>query len=461
MKRLQDIQDGHSQLHDLVYDELTQMHMMREATRCLYCYDAPCITACPTHIDIPSFIRKIATNNVIGSAQVIMSANPLGASCARVCPTDDLCEGACVLGKEDSPIEIGNLQRYATDELRLHDHVELFHASPSTGHRVAIIGGGPAGLSAARELAVLGHEVTIYDAHDLLGGLCTYGIVPFRLPLDVAMWEVEQVLRLGVKTCLHTRVGEDIDVKEILAQYSAVVLAFGLGKVPMLGIQGEELEGVYDAIDMIEQVKMGQWKQTIGPRVAIIGAGNTAIDAATCARRLGAKQVTIYYRKTENEMTAYPFEYEFAKQEGIEFRWQCVPNRLMGDDGHVSHMELLHTQIHVDEGGKIKAVSQEGTDWIEPVDQVIRAIGQEKITELIKLFDVETHENVVKVNENYCTNRKNIYAIGDLIFAKGLKGEAMVVEAAWQGKKAAQGIDHYLRYVVQEQPYSMGGENHG
>jgi dihydropyrimidine dehydrogenase (NAD+) subunit PreT len=218
---------------------LKQKEAVEEAHRCLYCYDAPCIKACPTGIDIPSFIKKIASGNLKGSARVIMESNPVGASCARVCPTEELCEGACVLNDVSEPVMIGDLQRYATD-WAIHNEQQLFKAGESNGKKVAVVGGGPAGLSAARELARLGYKVTVFEAKEAAGGLNTYGIVSFRLPQDISLWEVEQVESLGVDIRTHTKVGRDIGADDILHQFDAVVLAVGMSTAPMLGIDGEE-----------------------------------------------------------------------------------------------------------------------------------------------------------------------------------------------------------------------------
>ncbi|HET7814310.1 MAG TPA: FAD-dependent oxidoreductase, partial [Candidatus Baltobacteraceae bacterium] len=245
-------------LGESIHRKLSGVEVRLEANRCLNCYDAPCTNACPTHIDVASFINKIATGNLTGSARTIMRANPMGASCARVCPTEQLCEGACVYNAAgDSPIRIGDLQRYAVDHVR-ENGIDLFDPGPATGFRVAIVGGGPAGLSAARDLRLLGHAVTIYDAHDELGGLNTYGIVPFRLETDVALWEAQQVVNLGVAVRTCTRIGTDIPFAQLSDSFDAVVLACGMGAVPKLGIEGEDLPGVWDALDFIERAKLGR-----------------------------------------------------------------------------------------------------------------------------------------------------------------------------------------------------------
>jgi len=420
---------------------LREKDAMDEATRCLYCYDAPCIKACPTGINIPSFIKKIASGNMKGSARVIMEANPVGASCARVCPTSELCEGACVLNHASSPIMIGQLQRYATD-WAMKNRVTLFEKGESNGKTAAVIGGGPAGLSAARELARLGYKVTIYESKAQAGGLNTYGIVSFRLPQQVALWEVEQVEKLGVTILTNITVGKDIQVDEIVNEYDYIVLAVGLGKVPSLGIEGEELDGVYDAIQLVEDTKTRPLETlSVGKRVVVIGAGNTAIDAATCSRRLGAERVTMMYRRTENEMTAYDFEYEFAKQEGVEFRWLVTPKRIIGDEnGRVKALECVRMELgQPDESGRPRPITVEGSEFTVEVDSVIKAIGQNKLLPLIEAIGLEHVQGVVKVNDNHQTSNPKVFAAGDCIFGLG-NAEAMVVDAAEQGKKAAYGI---------------------
>jgi len=412
-----------------------------EANRCLFCYDAPCIKACPTGIDIPLFIKKISTGNMYGSARTIMDANPVGASCARVCPTSELCEGACVLNDASRPIMIGQLQRFATD-WAIQNKAALFTKGEANGFSVAIVGGGPAGLSAARELARLGYSVTVYDAKEKAGGLNTYGIVSFRLPQEIALWEVEQVKSLGVEFRLGVRVGVDVSAQEIVDSYDAVLLAVGLGSVPKLGIEGEDLAGVYDAISFIEETKTKELTTSlIGKRVVVIGAGNTAIDAATCSKRLGAAQVQMLYRRTAKEMTAYLFEYEFAKQDGVEFRWLVAPRRILGKDGAVTGIELIRMQLgEPDERGRRQPLPVPGSEYSVDVDVVIKAIGQEKQNSIIQAFQLDHHKGVITVNAETCqTSRKKVYAAGDCIFGGGTT-DAMVVDAARQGKQAAYAI---------------------
>ncbi|WP_379130178.1 NAD(P)-dependent oxidoreductase [Paenibacillus sp. sgz500958] len=422
---------------------LTRKGAIDESNRCLYCYDAPCIKACPTSINIPSFIKRIATDNLKGSAYTIMDSNPVGASCARVCPTEELCEGACVLNDASAPIQIGLLQRYATD-WAMNSGVQLFKSGESNGKKIAVIGGGPAGLSAARELARKGFSVVIYEAKDLAGGLNTHGIVSFRLPQSVSLWEVEQVKNLGVEIRTGVKVGVDISAEELKAEYDAIVLAAGMGYVPPLGIEGERLSGVYDAIQLVESTKTGiPTLELMGKRVAVIGAGNTAIDGATCSVRLGAANVKMVYRRTRSEMTAYDFEYEFAKQEGVEFSWLTLPKRIIGDElGNVTGLECVQMKLTGETGkdGRLVPMPVEGSEFVMPVDAVVVAIGQQRRTSLIEAFGLRHTWGVVEIDERtHRTSDPQIYAAGDIVFGSG-QGEAMVVSAAQQGKDAAYAI---------------------
>lgn len=427
--------------------KMTKNEAIEEANRCLYCYDAPCIKACPTSIQIPNFIKKIASGNMKGSATTILEANPIGASCARVCPTEELCEGACVLNSSTKPIKIGELQRYATD-WAMETNAQLFKAGPHNGQKVAIVGAGPAGLSAARELSRLGYQVTIYEAEAKAGGLGSYGIVAFRLPNDVVDWEVEQIEQLGVDIQTNTTVGVDISADEILAHYDSVILAVGMGAVPNLGIDGEDLEGVHDAIEFIRKTKMGPLTNDIvGKRVAVIGAGNTAIDGATSAVRLGADNVQILYRRTQKEMTAYKFEYEFAKQDGVEFKWLTAPKKIIGNEaGKVTGIECVKMKLgEAGPDGRQRPEEVKGSNFIIEVDAVIKAIGQTRFVSLIEAFGLAHTNGVVDIDETTMqTSNDKVFACGDVVFGNG-QGEAMVVTAVQQGKDAAYKIHERLR----------------
>ncbi|PGM55081.1 NAD(P)-dependent oxidoreductase [Bacillus sp. AFS053548] len=430
-----------------VHPGLSEREAFEEAHRCLYCYDAPCIKACPTGIDIPTFIKKIGSGNLKGSAKTIMASNPVGASCARVCPTEELCEGACVLNHSTKPIMIGNLQRYATDWAIKNNQV-LFKAGKKNGKTVAIVGSGPSGLAAARELALLGYEVTIFEAENQAGGLNRYGIVSFRLPKSISSWEVQQIENLDVKIHTNTRIGSDISSEELVKNYDTVVLAIGMGKVPMLDIEGEDLDGVYDAIDFVKETKSGELSNRfIGKNIAVIGAGNTAIDAATCSVRLGAGNVKILYRRTQSEMSAYQFEYDFAKQDGVEFRWLTLPIRIIGENGKVIALECVRLELgEVGKDGRHRPVLIPDSNFTIPVDGVVKAIGQTRYTELIEQFGLEHTDGVVKINKaTFQTSNPKVFACGDVIFGKG-QGEAMVVTAAQQGKEVAYAIHKQLNH---------------
>ncbi|GAE45646.1 pyridine nucleotide-disulphide oxidoreductase associated with reductive pyrimidine catabolism [Mesobacillus boroniphilus JCM 21738] len=300
---------------------------------------------------------------------------------------------------------------------------------------------------------MLGYDVTIYEAEDKAGGLNTYGIVSFRLPQAISFWEVQQVESLDVKIRTNTRVGVDISVEEIMDQHDIVILAVGMSKVPELGIDGEDLEGVYDAIEFVKATKTKPIDyQLLGKKVVVIGAGNTAIDGATCSVRLGAENVKILYRRTVEEMTAYDFEYDFAKQDGVEFRWLTAPVRIIGDEtGKVKAIECVKMVLgEPGEDGRRRPVPLDGSEFLLEVDAVIKAIGQSRYVGLLEAFGLEHRGGVVKIDpETYQTSNQKVFACGDVIFGKG-QGEAMVVSAAQQGKDTAYAIHQLSSKPVPE-----------
>lgn len=410
-----------------------------EANRCLYCYDAPCTQACPTHIDIPRFIKKIATGNVLGSAKTILEANFLGATCARVCPVQELCEGACVLGSDHKPIQIGRLQRYATDYV-YQQKTEVFKAGTPTGRKVAVVGSGPAGISCAAELAKLGHSVTLFEKRELAGGLSTYGIIVLREPVEVALSEVEALKRLGVEVRTKMELGKNLSFDELRTKFDAVFLGLGLGAVPAMGIPGEE--HIQDGLEWIEASKMKPLDTIkVGDNVVVVGAGNTAIDAATIAKRLGAERVTMVYRRTEAEMTAYPHEYQFARLEGIDYHFLTQPVRVVTDRGKVVGLECIRMKLGApDASGRPAPEPVPGSEFVLPADQIIKAIGQEKPA-LAKELGLEAEKGYIRVNHDFATSIPGVYAGGDCVRAKGTASTVMAVQ---DGKLAAKSIHSAL-----------------
>jgi len=414
-----------------------------ESARCLYCFDAPCIQACPTHIDIPSFIKKIYTGNLLGSARVILEANILGHSCGRVCPTEVLCEGACVMHeKGEEPIEIGRLQRHAVDYV-LDRRIPLFKAGPSNGRRVACIGSGPASLAAAAELAKLGYSVVVFDRNKLPGGLDTYGIAAYKLRAGDALREVDMIAALGVEFRQSTEVGRDISFEEVEEDFDAIFIGVGLGETWDLEVAGEDLAGVVGAMEFIAPTKTKSFADVpVGRRVACIGAGNTAIDVVTAARRLGAETVHLIYRRGEREMPAFRYEYDLAKLDGITFHWFTHPVRILGESGRVTGIECIRTRLEPGDGrGKAKTVPIPGTEFILEVDMVVRSIGQKPVTEIFRsLSGIAVHPNgTIATNAQHQTGRAQYFAGGDCV-----NGGKEVVDAVAEGMAAARGIDQWL-----------------
>ena len=409
-----------------------------EADRCLFCYDAPCTHACPTHIDIPRFIKKIATGNLLGSAETIYSANLLGATCARVCPVQELCEGACVLGGDHKPISIGRLQRYAMDNAKQRGHAPRVTAK-ATGRRIAVVGSGPAGLSCAGYLALAGHKVTILEKREHLGGLSTYGIIALREPMDVAVEEAQMIAGLGVEMRTGVEFGKTVTLDALRKEFDAVVLAVGLGGSTKLGIPGEE--AIVDGLLFVEESKLAPEKMTVGQNVLVIGAGNTAVDCATIAKRLGAERVTMVYRRTDREMTCYDHEYEFARNEGIEFRFLTQPAKVVLKGGAVVGLECLRVELgKPDASGRPAPVPVGGSEHVIEADQIIKAVGQEKPA-LAAQLGLKTAKGFIEVDDGFRTSVDGLYAIGDCIRARGAASTVMAVE---DGKLAAAAISNHL-----------------
>ena len=423
---------------DELLPPLTRNEAAVEAVRCLMCYDAPCTHACPTHIDIPKFIKKIATENLRGSARTILESNLLGATCARVCPVQELCEGACVLGAEHKPIAIGRLQRHAMDFV-YDNRIELFDPAKSTGQKVAIVGAGPAGLSCAGELAKRGHSVTLFEKRDLAGGLSTYGIIGLREPIEIALAEVAMIEKLGVKLESGKELGVDITFPELQANFDAVFLGVGLGATPSLGIPGED--HIIDGLEYIEQSKLAARNLVVGRNVVVVGAGNTAIDCATIAKRLGASQVTMVYRRTEKEMTAYAHEYDFIKREGVTFSFLTQPVRVHSENGTVKSLECLRMSLGpTDASGRPSPQPISGSEFLLLADQVVKAIGQQKPS-LASQLKLKTEKGFIEVTADFETSLPGVYAGGDCIRARGAASTVMAVQ---DGKLAARSIHERL-----------------
>jgi dihydropyrimidine dehydrogenase (NAD+) subunit PreT len=419
----------------------TPQEALIEATRCLFCFDAPCIQACPTGIDIPSFIKKIATGNLTGAARTILGANVLGASCARVCPTQVLCEGACVvLDREGDPVKIGRLQRYATDYVAEGKISVLKAPASKTGKRIAIIGGGPAGLGCAAELALLGHAPVVFERKPQAGGLNTYGIAYYKMAPQVSLAEVEMIKGLGVEFRCGVEVGKDISVSKLEKEFDAIFIGVGLSGSPKLGIPGEDLPEVVEALHFIEQIRSQPLHTVaVGARVAVIGGGNTAIDAVTQAKRLGAHHAVVIYRRTQGDMSAYEFEQELARVEGVHFLFNVVPLEVLSTEaGHVTDLVLARTSSA---NGKVEVLP--GTEFVQPFDMVIKAIGEQKQASLLKkLFpklELDAHGVVIRNPDTGQTNLPTVFTGGDCA-----NGGREVVNAVAEGKKAARGIHAML-----------------
>jgi dihydropyrimidine dehydrogenase (NAD+) subunit PreT len=414
-----------------MHPPLTRSESIIDADRCYFCFDAPCTTACPTGIDIPGFIQKIRSGNLEGSAHTILRENIMGGMCARVCPTEVLCEEACVRNThEDRPVRIGLLQRYATDAV-FEKGTPLFQRAPRTGRKIAVVGGGPAGLSCAHRLAMLGHDVVVFEPKDKLGGLNEYGIAAYKTPGDFAAREVEFILSIGgIEVRTGVALGKGISLAQLRKDYDAVFLGFGLAGVNGLGLDSEPPEGVVNAIDYIAALRQAQNKSSlpVGRNVVVIGGGMTAIDIAVQSKALGAEEVTMVYRRGQEHMKASRYEQEFAQTRGVAMRYESTPRRLLASGARVRAIEFE---------------TRDGRTYTLDADVVFKAIGQKVLWDSLRETAelVALKQNRIVVDEERKTSLPGVWAGGDCVAG----GEDLTVSAVQDGKVAALSIDKFLK----------------
>jgi len=425
--------ENFSDLHPLLEPHEAQV----EADRCYFCYDAPCAQACPTGIDIPQFIRQISTGNPTGSAKTIFDENILGGMCARVCPTETLCEQVCVREEaEGKPVKIGQLQRYATDHYMAENQTTPFTRAASTGRKVAVVGAGPAGLSCAHRLAVHGHDVTLFDAREKAGGLNEYGIASYKSVDNFAAREVEFILSIGgIELKTGMRLGDNLDLAGLRAAYDAVFLGIGLGGVNALGLDGEDKDGAIDAVDYIADLRQATDLSTlpVGRQIVVIGGGMTAVDIAVQTKLLGAEDVTIAYRRGQGRMNASEYEQHLAQTSGVKIMTWAQPKALIAENGAITAIELERTR---EQNGSLI-----GTNDIVtlPADMVFKAVGQTLVqTDLGDALTLE--KGRIAVDADRKTSLADVWAGGDCV----LDGEDLTVAAVEDGKIAAESINAAL-----------------
>jgi glutamate synthase (NADPH/NADH) small chain len=411
-----------------------------EANRCLFCYDAPCIKACPTSIDVPKFIKQITTDNIKGSAHTIFLSNILGAGCSRVCPVEKLCEGSCVFNlMHEEPINIARLQRYSTEKA-MANAWQLFKRKESNGKKVAVVGAGPAGLSCAHMLSREGVDVTIYEKESKGGGLMTYGIAAYKVTPEFCEHEVDYITAIGgIWIKYNQELGKNISLAELRENYDAVYLGLGVGLARQLEIPGEDLEGVEDAINFIYNLRNNGYASVpVGDRVAVIGMGMTAIDAATQAKRLGAKEVTMLYRRTQEEMPCTQHELDIAMLDGCEIVWLATPKEIIGEGGKVKTLICSKMKLGEPDASGRRSPIDTGESFSLDVDMVIKAAGQMPFEQLI--VDNGILNNKGKINiQNNATNVPGVFAGGDCV-----NGGKEVVDAVQAGKDGAVAILEFI-----------------
>ena len=412
-----------------------------EADRCYFCFDAPCTTACPTGIDIPGFIQKIRSNNVKGSAHTILRENIMGGMCSRVCPTEVLCEEVCVRNTlEDQPVRIGLLQRYATDSI-FQSKLQLFQRRHDTGKRVAVVGAGPASLSCAHRLATLGHQVTVLNGAEKPGGLNEYGIAAYKTVNNFAQTEVDYILDIGgIDVRNGKSLGADYSLADLRGEYDAVFLGFGMGGVNELGLDNDQVEGVVDAVKYIAALRQADNKAElpVGRKVLVIGGGMTAIDIAVQSKCLGAEEVTIAYRRGNEQMGASQMEQDYARTSGVVIRHWLAPDRLLMSGDRVSGVQFEYTCL--DDDGKLKGT---GERCELDADIVFKAIGQNVLWDAMgdTADTLELERGRIGVDGNRKTSLADVWAGGDCIAG----GKDLTVSAVQDGKLAAMDIDRFLR----------------
>ncbi len=413
----------------------TEAHL--ESSRCLFCYDAPCQTACPTSIDIPLFIRQINSGDLTGSAKTIYASNYFGNACGKVCPTEVLCEGACVYVEQNvKPIEIGRLQNYATDQA-ISENKKLFELAPENGKKVAIIGAGPAGISCACELRTLGYVVDIFESKEKPSGLTVYGVAPYKITNEEVLDEMAYLKeQFGYSVRYNEPINSKAGLEKLEQEYDAVFIGIGLGNTSSIQLAGENLENCFGATELIEELRMNHHKVEFGEKVIVLGGGNTAMDAASESAQMGAEKVILAYRRSKTDMGAYEFEYDLAKGVGVDGWFNVTPLKIVGN-GKVEGVKFARTEV-VD--GKLVQIS--GSEFTEPCDMVIRATGQSKQVAWLNQIgglQLDGGNRIVVDVKTFQTTNKRYFAAGDAV-----NGGMEVVNAAADGKQAARGIHDFL-----------------